>query len=284
MTVTHHGPVVLGDPASGHAVAAPLHGDGRAEPDVRRPPPDAASLVGGRARGGDAAVGRSRQQPRVRRRPRRHRLPDARASCRSARRRTRGYRSRAGTAPTKWTGAIPFEEMPALRDPAAGWIATANSRIVDAGYPHYLGLDYASDFRTRAHRGAPPGSSTARRWPTWPPSTRTASSIPARALMELTEPDRAARRRLSRGPRDPPALGRHHGRRQRGGGHLRGVQRAPRPATSCTRCLGPARLGRLRERYRTRPSSTWRAFAAALADWIREDDRPFWRRATTGAA
>jgi penicillin amidase len=49
----------------------------------------------------------------------------------------------------EWTGAIPFESMPALRDPATGWIATANSRIADASYPHYIGLDYAPDFRTR---------------------------------------------------------------------------------------------------------------------------------------
>ena len=35
----------------------------------------------------------------------------------------------------EWTGMIPFEEMPVLRDPAAGWIATANSRIVEDGSP-----------------------------------------------------------------------------------------------------------------------------------------------------
>ena len=49
----------------------------------------------------------------------------------------------------EWNGAIPFEEMPAMRDPDTGWIATANSRIADAAYPHYLGLDYGPDFRTR---------------------------------------------------------------------------------------------------------------------------------------
>jgi penicillin amidase len=49
----------------------------------------------------------------------------------------------------EWRGAIPFEAMPALRDPATGWIATANSRIAGADYPYYLGLDYAPDFRTR---------------------------------------------------------------------------------------------------------------------------------------
>jgi penicillin amidase len=49
----------------------------------------------------------------------------------------------------EWRGMIPFEEMPALRDPEAGFIATANSRVAGADYPHYLGLDYVPDFRTR---------------------------------------------------------------------------------------------------------------------------------------
>lgn len=49
----------------------------------------------------------------------------------------------------EWQGVIPFEEMPALRNPEAGFVATANSRVTDARYPHYIGLDYAPDFRTR---------------------------------------------------------------------------------------------------------------------------------------
>src|SRR5262249_22086746 len=94
----------------------------------------------------------------------------------------------------EWTGAIPFEEMPALRDPDTGWIATANSRIVDASYPHYLALDYAPDFRTRRvvarlrdlrgatpRLGAPGGATAADRAPI--PADR--RSIPARALMDL---------------------------------------------------------------------------------------------------
>ncbi len=84
----------------------------------------------------------------------------------------------------EWTGMIPFEEMPVLRDPAAGWIATANSRIVEDGYTHYLGLDYASDFRTRRIvarlrdiRGATVADMAA--------IHADRVSIPARALMEL---------------------------------------------------------------------------------------------------
>jgi penicillin amidase len=57
----------------------------------------------------------------------------------------------------EWQGMIPFEEMPALRDPNGGAIATANGRIAGPEYPHYLGLDVALDFRTRrlAERLAP---------------------------------------------------------------------------------------------------------------------------------
>ena len=53
------------------------------------------------------------------------------------------------TGEHEWLGMIPFEEMPALRDPDAGFIATANGPIAGASYPHYLGLDYAPSFRTR---------------------------------------------------------------------------------------------------------------------------------------
>jgi penicillin amidase len=49
----------------------------------------------------------------------------------------------------EWQGAIPFEEMPSVREPETGWLATANSRIAGAGYRHYIGLDFAPDFRTR---------------------------------------------------------------------------------------------------------------------------------------
>jgi penicillin amidase len=39
--------------------------------------------------------------------------------------------------------------MPTLRDPTEGLVVTANSRIVGSEYPHYLGVDYGPDFRTR---------------------------------------------------------------------------------------------------------------------------------------
>jgi penicillin amidase len=53
------------------------------------------------------------------------------------------------TGEHEWRGAIAFEEMPVVRDPDTGFIATANSRVAGAEYPHYIGLDYGPDFRTR---------------------------------------------------------------------------------------------------------------------------------------
>jgi penicillin amidase len=47
----------------------------------------------------------------------------------------------------EWHGNIPFDEMPAARNPACGFAYTANNRIVDESYPHYIGLDFAPGFR-----------------------------------------------------------------------------------------------------------------------------------------
>jgi penicillin amidase len=49
----------------------------------------------------------------------------------------------------EWEGAIPFDEMPAVRNPESGVIVTANSRVTGSDYPHHIGLDFAPDFRTR---------------------------------------------------------------------------------------------------------------------------------------
>jgi penicillin amidase len=37
-----------------------------------------------------------------------------------------------------WRGYIPFDELPRLYNPPAGYLATANNKIVDAAYPYYL--------------------------------------------------------------------------------------------------------------------------------------------------
>ena len=52
----------------------------------------------------------------------------------------------------EWQGVIPFEDMPRLRNPEAGFMVTANNRIVDETYPHYLALHYEPGFRARRIR------------------------------------------------------------------------------------------------------------------------------------
>jgi penicillin amidase len=56
------------------------------------------------------------------------------------------------TGTHEWQGVIPFDEMPRLRNPEAGFIVTANNRIVEETYPHYLTLHYEPGFRARRIR------------------------------------------------------------------------------------------------------------------------------------
>jgi penicillin amidase len=51
-----------------------------------------------------------------------------------------------------WTGVVPYETLPRLRNPESGLIVTANQRIVDDAPAQPLGLDYASaDRALRLH-------------------------------------------------------------------------------------------------------------------------------------
>ena len=53
------------------------------------------------------------------------------------------------TGEYEWLGFIPFEELPHLTNPESGYIATANNRIHDDGYGHYLGYDHCSGDRAQ---------------------------------------------------------------------------------------------------------------------------------------
>ena len=106
----------------------------------------------------------------------------------------------------EWQGHDPLRgDARAPRSRPVAAIVTANSRIIGADYPHYLGLDYAPDFRTRrVERRA--GLAGAARPPTWRPSTPTASRIPAPRAGRAPaggSPSSTARRRL----RAPPLVG-----------------------------------------------------------------------------
>ncbi len=148
VTVTHHGPVVLGDPRGGYAVT--MRYTATAEPNRTFE----ALLPMLRATSADELEHAMRVW-----------VDPGNNFVFADTRGTIGYRTR-GQVPLRaaanawlpvpgwdgeyeWHGVIPFEDMPAYRNPDTGWIATANSRITGPEYPHYLGLDYAPDFRTR---------------------------------------------------------------------------------------------------------------------------------------
>lgn len=148
VVATHHGPIVLGDPRSGHAIAVRYTATAAPNPTFE------AFLPMLRARSADELEASMR--PWVD--PVNNLVfADVHGAI--------GYRAR-GQVPVRpaanawgpvpgwdgaheWQGVVPFEEMPAVRDPATGWVATANSRVTDETYPHYIHLDYAPDFRTR---------------------------------------------------------------------------------------------------------------------------------------
>jgi penicillin amidase len=52
----------------------------------------------------------------------------------------------------EWTGYIPFDELPYLYNPDAGYIATANAPPVGPEYPYYLGSEFAFGERARRIR------------------------------------------------------------------------------------------------------------------------------------
>jgi len=53
------------------------------------------------------------------------------------------------TGEYEWIDYIPFEELPHLYNPSTGYVATANNRVVDEGYPHCLGSDFVTASRAQ---------------------------------------------------------------------------------------------------------------------------------------
>jgi penicillin G amidase len=145
---THHGPIVLGDPTSGHAFA--FRYTATATPN--RTFDAVLAMLGVRSADALEAAMRPWVDP-----VNNFVFADVHGAI--------GYRTR-GAVPVRsmanawvpvpgwdgaheWQGEIPFAEMPVLRDPATGWIATANSRVTGPDDPRYITLDFAPDFRTR---------------------------------------------------------------------------------------------------------------------------------------
>jgi penicillin amidase len=148
LTTTHHGPIVLGDPKAGYGFA--FRYTATAGPNLGFE----CFLPMLRATSADALEGamRSWVDP-----VNNFVFADVHGDI--------GYRTR-GQVPIRpmanawlpvpgwdgaheWEGMIPFDQMPVLRNPAIGFVATANSKVAGPEYPHYIGLDFAPDFRTR---------------------------------------------------------------------------------------------------------------------------------------
>ena len=51
------------------------------------------------------------------------------------------------TGEYEWTGYIPYEELPHMFNPSTGYIASANNRVVDDGYPHWVSVDFCASSR-----------------------------------------------------------------------------------------------------------------------------------------
>jgi penicillin G amidase len=75
-------------------------------------------------------------------------IAPGRVPIRKPQNRTQGLMPTPGwTGEADWVGTIPFEGLPSLVNPAQGYIATANQKIVDASYPFYLTRDWAAPDR-----------------------------------------------------------------------------------------------------------------------------------------
>ena len=48
-----------------------------------------------------------------------------------------------------WTGYIPFEKLPHLYNPPQGFVVSANNRVVDDAYPHFVSNEYAQGDRAQ---------------------------------------------------------------------------------------------------------------------------------------
>ena len=48
-----------------------------------------------------------------------------------------------------WKGFVPFDELPNAYNPQTHWVASANNKIVDDDYPHFLSVENADGFRQK---------------------------------------------------------------------------------------------------------------------------------------
>jgi penicillin amidase len=53
------------------------------------------------------------------------------------------------TGEYEWQGYIPFDELPSVLNPPAGYIATANNKVTSADYPYHLASEWSAPYRAQ---------------------------------------------------------------------------------------------------------------------------------------
>ncbi len=56
------------------------------------------------------------------------------------------------TGDYEWIGQIPFEELPQIYNPEQHFIVTANNRVIDDNYPHYITHEWLNGYRAQRIR------------------------------------------------------------------------------------------------------------------------------------
>lgn len=151
VTITHHGPIIVGDPASGYALAARYSSTEQPNTGFRSFVP---MLKARSIRELDDSM--------------RHWVDPCNNLVMADVEGNIGYlmrgkvplRSRANgwlpvpgwTGAHEWQGYIPFEEQPRSFNPDTGFIVTANNRIVGDEYPYYIATDWAPGNRAERIR------------------------------------------------------------------------------------------------------------------------------------
>lgn len=148
VTITHHGPVVAGDPARGTGVAISDPGLIEGTPWV-----DAAR---------DAMASRSVEElhsafSNWNDRVNNYAVADVEGTFGylhegriPVRDEANGWRAVPGwDGRHEWQGYIPQEELPRSLDPEIGYVITCNQRVAPSDYPYYVGVSFTPEFRAR---------------------------------------------------------------------------------------------------------------------------------------
>jgi penicillin amidase len=151
VTRTHHGPVIVGDPAQGHGVAIADPGLLQGTPwlDAARDAMHATSVAtlhhalrNWTDRVNNYAVADTQGH-----------FGYLHAGKIPIRPQANGWAAVPGwTGAHEWAGYIPHDELPCAIDPDVGYAVTCNQRVTDHNYPYYVGLYFSADFRARRVR------------------------------------------------------------------------------------------------------------------------------------